>query len=164
MSCKAYVLRPGTPPPPREPPKLSPVPSPTFTQICNRPHRVHTLHPQAAVLDLFEVLGLDARSPVLNHDVDSKPSLVTEQDDSRARDATLDAIMAQVERSLDGKRGGDNSGAAAMRRIVVDTLRLFMNPTLRRMYIDGFVPVKERSSKRDMGRWPREVRYSFWCS
>ncbi|KAK2052168.1 hypothetical protein LY76DRAFT_650762 [Colletotrichum caudatum] len=64
----------------------------------------------------------------------------TAQDDTQAKGVIQDAIMAQVERNLDGdwKHRGEADGgtAASLPRIMVDTRLLLQNATMRRLYID----------------------------
>ncbi|KAK1962426.1 hypothetical protein LY78DRAFT_684064 [Colletotrichum sublineola] len=120
--------------------------------------------PQTPVigLDLFEILSLDPHSAVFNRGAHAhgKGGLVTVKDNCRAKDVILDAIMKQVESNLDGSRKDES--AVALRRIVVDTGRLLMDVKVRRMYIDGFVPIKERSQRREKTEdWLGEVCSNF---
>lgn len=160
-----YCRRTGAVPAP-EPPKPSPVPDPELVRICNHHHKIYNLQPYYTEnLDLFEVLGLDSRSPVFG--ASKRNGRATAQDDARAEEVIQDAIMVQVERNLDGKRGRDGNGngnsraAAALRRIMVDTGLLLQNATIRKLYIDGFVPVKEKSRNRGSEKWLGGVCNNF---
>lgn len=158
-----YCRRTGAVPAP-EPPKPSPVPDPELVRICNHHHKIYNLQPYYTEnLDLFEVLGLDGRSPVFG--ASKRNGRATAQDDTRAEDVIQDAIMVQVERNLDGKRGRDSKGngraAAALRRIMVDTGLLLQNATIRKLYIDGFLPVKEKSRNRGSEKWLGGVCNNF---
>ncbi|KAF0315832.1 hypothetical protein GQ607_016943 [Colletotrichum asianum] len=158
-----YCRRTGADPAP-EPPKPSPVPDPELVRICNHHHKIYNLQPHYTEnLDLFEVLGLDGRSPVFG--AGKRNGRATAQDDTRAADVIQDAMMVQVERNLDGKRGRDSNGnsraAAALRRIIVDTGLLLQNATIRKLYIDGFMPVKEKSRNRGSEKWLGAVCNSF---
>ncbi|KAI8308494.1 hypothetical protein K4K61_002597 [Colletotrichum sp. SAR11_59] len=158
-----YCRRTGADPAP-EPPKPSPVPDPELVRICSHHHKIYNLQPHYTEnLDLFEVLGLDGRSPVFG--AGKRNGRATAQDDTRAADVIQDAMMVQVERNLDGKRGRDSNGnsrtAAALRRIIVDTGLLLQNATIRKLYIDGFMPVKEKSRNRGSEKWLGAVCNNF---
>ncbi|OHF04549.1 hypothetical protein CORC01_00020 [Colletotrichum orchidophilum] len=92
----------------------------------------------------------------------TKNGLVATQDEIRAENAIQDAVLIQVEKNLKEKTGDDDgSSDAALRRTVVDTGYMLKDPTVWRMYVDGFVPVKERSRRIGNERWLSVVCYNF---